>query len=126
MKFASADPVTVPASFEFVELVVKRSVFVPVSNCGFASIFGFGTLKQHVNWPIVSDINLTSVTVASAPLVSPMSFIPFITWSWNSPWTTEARLNVSTFKSVEDVEYTVDMPAAMLYGFAVRTFVGSL
>ena len=37
MKFASADPVTVPASFEFIELVVKRSVFVPVSNCGFAS-----------------------------------------------------------------------------------------
>ena len=49
MKFASADPVTVPASFEFVELVVKRSVFVPVSNCGFASKFGFGTSKQHVN-----------------------------------------------------------------------------
>ena len=49
MKFASADPVTVPASFEFVLLVVKRSVFVPVSNLGFASRFGFGTLKQHVN-----------------------------------------------------------------------------
>ena len=38
MKFASADPVTVPESFEFVGLVVKRSVFVPVSNLGFASI----------------------------------------------------------------------------------------
>ena len=31
-----------------------------------------------------------------------------------------------SFKIVEDVEYTVDMPAEMLYGFAVRTFVGSL
>ena len=44
----------------------------------------------------------------------------------NSPWTWEARLNVSTFKIVEDVDYTVDMPAAMLYGFAVITFVGAL
>ena len=41
-KFASADPVTVPLKVEFVELVVKRSVFVPVSNLGLASIFGFG------------------------------------------------------------------------------------
>ena len=44
-KFASAEPVTVPATVEFTGLVVKRSVFVPVSNLGFASIFGSGISK---------------------------------------------------------------------------------
>ena len=59
MKFASADPVTVPATVEFVGLVVKRRVFVPVSNLGFASIFGSGISKQATRFPKVSDISLT-------------------------------------------------------------------
>ena len=69
MKFASADPVTVPATVEFVGLVVKRRVFVPVSNLGFASMFGSGISKHPFTNPKVSETNHTFVTVASAPLV---------------------------------------------------------
>ena len=32
---------------------------------------------------------------------------------------------MSTFKIVDDVEYTVDIPAALSYGFKVITFVGA-
>ena len=81
MKFASADPVTVPATVEFVGLVVKRRVFVPVSNLGFASMFGSGISNVAFKNPNVSYTSLAFVTVASAPLVCPLSFIPF----WTCP-----------------------------------------
>ena len=69
LKFASADPVTVPATVEFVGLVVIRRVFVPVSNLGFASMFGSGISKHPFKNPKVSDISLTFYFVAYAPLV---------------------------------------------------------
>ena len=65
--------------------MVKRRVFVPVSNLGFASIFGSGISKQPFKNPNVSDISLTFVIVASAPLVCPTSFIPFLECPENSP-----------------------------------------
>ena len=73
---ASADPVTVPATVEFVGLVVNLKVFVPVSNLGFAALFGSGISKQHFKFPRVSVISLTSVIVASARLLLPISFRP--------------------------------------------------
>ena len=116
-----------PGIVEFVELVVNLSVFVPVSNLGFASTFGFGILKVALNCPIESDINLTSVTVASAPVVCPTSFMSFWTFPKKLPCTWVERLNVSTFKTVEDVEYTVEIPEdPPRYGFNVATFVGAL
>ena len=69
MKFASADPVTVPATVELTGLVVKRRVFVPVSNLGFASIFGSGISKVAFKHPHGCDPSLAFVTVPSAPLV---------------------------------------------------------
>ena len=49
--------------------MVKRRVFVPVSNLGFASLFGSGISKVDFKNPKVSEISLTSEIVASAPLV---------------------------------------------------------
>ena len=103
-KLVSAAPVTSGPWTEFVELVVNLTVFVPVSNLGFASVFGSGMLKQAVNVPIASVTNLTSVTVASAPLDCPINFIFFLTCPKKEPWTWVARLKVSTFKKVVDVE----------------------
>ena len=70
-KLASATPVTDPPRVAFTGLVVNLIVFVPVSNLGFASTFGSGILKQAVNVPMESLINLTSFTLHSAPLVCP-------------------------------------------------------
>ena len=83
-------------------------------------------LKQTVNAPMESEINLTSATVASALLVNPINFMPFLTCPRNWPWTWVARLKVSMFKIVEDVEYEAGTPAPGVYGFVVNTFVGSL
>ena len=47
-------------------------------------------------------------------------------WPKNEPWTVVAKLNVSTFKIVEEVEYTVDIPAVGVYGLIVTTFDGAL
>ena len=125
-KLASADPETAPAIVVFVGLVVNLIVFVPVSNLGLAASFGSGKLKQHFRLPRVSVINLTLVTVAWAPLVVPISFIPFLTCPENAPWTWVARLNVSTFKIVDDVEYTFEIGASLSYTLTVLIFVGAL
>ena len=84
---------------EFTGLVVKRRVFVPVSNLGNASTFGSGISKQATKFPKVSDINLESVTVASAPLVSPLRVIFLLINHWNVPRTSCCNDPVSTFKT---------------------------
>ena len=125
-KLASADPETAPSTVVFVALVVNLIVFVPVSNLGLAASFGFGKLKQHFKLPRVSVTNLTLVTVAWAPLVCPTNFILFLTCPEKAPWTWVARLNVSTFKIVDDVEYTFETGASLSYTLTVLTFVGAL
>ena len=125
-KFDSAALVNTPCNLELVELLENLNVFIPVSNLGFALAFGFGMLKQAVSWPKLSDINLKSVIVASAPLELPTNFILVFAFPKKVPWFWVARLNVSIFKRVVDVEYEAGIPAPGVYGFKPKVFVGLL
>ena len=90
-------------SFESLLIIVKT--LDPVSNFGWTLIFGFGMLKLPIKIADTSEINLTFVIVACAPLVFPTRTIPLSTLPPNCPWGSFDNENVSTFKIVDVDEY---------------------
>ena len=80
----------------------------PVSNSGNVVEFGSGMKKLPVKLAARSEISLTSVMVACAPLDPPVRTIPGATKPKNSPCASAESENVSTFKISEVEEYAPD------------------
>ena len=73
----------------------------PVSNLGLSKMFGFGTKKLPIKVADKSDINLTLVIVAWAPLVCPTKIMSLSTHPLYPPWNWVANEKVSIFKISE-------------------------
>ena len=82
---------------ESTALLDNLNVLVPVLNSGADGKEASGIKNDPINAPFSSLINLTSVTLASAPLVSPRRIIFFPTNPWNVPRTSCCNDPVSTF-----------------------------
>ena len=67
---------------ESVTLLLNLNVLVPVVNSGADVWLGLGINNDPIKAPLSSVINLLSVTVASAPLVRPKSFISLEILPW--------------------------------------------
>ena len=80
----------------------------PVSNSGNDVEFGSGIKKLPVKLAARSEMSLTSVIVACAPLEPPVKTIPGATNPKNEPCASAASENVSTFKISEVDEYDPD------------------
>ena len=91
---------------------VRENNFVPVSNRGWLRLFGFGKNKLPWTSAAKSLTSLTSLIVAWAPLVLPVSFIPVWTQPKNSPCASCDSEYMSTFKIVDVDEY--DPPNGLL------------
>ena len=88
----------------------------------------FGSLiKKHpIKSPKVSVTSLTFVIVAIAPLDFPISFAPIWTYPPNLDIDSSASELVSTFKTVDDAEYTAGKDWFRSYGFALYWLDGLL
>ena len=97
--------IVVATFWSFESLFINVKTLDPVSNFGWTLIFGLGTLKLPIKVADMSEINLTFVIVAWAPLVPPIRTIPLSTLPLNCPWGSFDSENVSTFKIVDVDEY---------------------
>ena len=79
---------------------------------GLDFLFGSGRKKVPLTNPRPSEINLTSVILAIAPLVFPLRNEFFFAKPENSPEASSCIEWVSIFNNVEDVEYASGMPAS--------------
>ena len=104
----ASSEIVVATFWLFKLLFVNVSTLVPVANLGWILLFGFGIKKLPINTAPRSEINLTFVIVALAPLVLPIKVIPDSTQPLNSPWGAFANEKVSTFKILEVEEYVAD------------------
>ena len=82
---------------ESTALLDSLNVFVPVLNSGAEVKEASGIKKDPTNAPFSSVINLTSVTLASALLVSPRRIIFLLINPWKFPRTSCCKDPVSTF-----------------------------
>ena len=106
-------------------LLTKVNTLFPDSNLGFVLLFGSGIKKLPIRVALISEINLTSDTVAWAPLVCPTNIIPDSTKPENAPSGWFDREKVSTFNIVEVDEY-VEETDCPVYGLTVNLVVGEL
>ena len=95
--------IVVAEFWSFKLLLMRVKDLVPVSNFGWMLLVGSGINKLPINVADKSEISLTSVIDAWAPLVSPIKVIPLSTYPLYPPWVKFARENISTFR-IFDVE----------------------
>ena len=103
----------------FVLLDVSLKVFVPTVNLSGGKGSVNGSLKKSapLRSPKVSGINFILATVACYPLVSPSKVMPSVTNPKYLPITSSTKELISTFKIVEDEEYTDGNSTLLSYGF---------
>ena len=99
---------------------------VLILTVGGGLVLGSLIKNVPIKSPNVSATNLTSVTVAVAPLSAPTRLIPVVTYPKYVPWALADRERVSTFSVVPDAEYWVEKDSDVLYGFALYVIVGAL
>ena len=97
----ASSEIVVATFWLFTLLFVNVSTLVPVANLGWILLFGFGIKKLPINTAPRSEINLTFVIVALAPLMLPTKVIWDSTQPLNSPWGSFANEKVSIFKILE-------------------------